>query len=103
MTTASNKPTKRKTSTTPTTPGKAAKAAKAAPKSAAKTNSKNRKPAIQEITPEQRHQLIAEAAYLRAEARGFSTEDPVHDWLAAEQEVDARLTGQAQGTGKVIH
>jgi hypothetical protein len=35
--------------------------------------------------------LIAEAAYFRAEARGFAGGDPVRDWLAAEAEVDAVL------------
>jgi hypothetical protein len=32
--------------------------------------------------------MIAEAAYLRAEQRGFSGGDSVADWLAAEKEVD---------------
>jgi len=43
------------------------------------------------ITREQRWQMVAEAAYLRAEARGFSGGGDVGDWLAAEQEVDAML------------
>lgn len=47
-----------------------------------------------EITPEMRHQMIAEAAYLRAERRGFSSGDPVDDWLAAEHEVDTLLSGR---------
>jgi DNA anti-recombination protein RmuC len=40
---------------------------------------------------EQRRQMIAEAAYLRAERRGFDGGDAVRDWIEAEQEVDARL------------
>lgn len=44
------------------------------------------------ITSEQRHHLIAEAAYLRAERRGFSGGDATQDWLEAEKEVDAALT-----------
>jgi hypothetical protein len=35
--------------------------------------------------------MIADAAYFRAERRGFNGGDPVADWLAAEAEVDARL------------
>jgi predicted nucleic acid-binding Zn-ribbon protein len=35
--------------------------------------------------------MIAEAAYFRAAARGFRGGDPVGDWLAAENEVNAQL------------
>jgi hypothetical protein len=35
--------------------------------------------------------MIAEAAYFRAEARGFQGGDSVRDWLEAEAEVDAVL------------
>jgi len=42
----------------------------------------------------ERHRLIATAAYLRAEQRGFVGGDPVADWLAAEAEVDQMLAGQ---------
>jgi hypothetical protein len=35
--------------------------------------------------------MIATAAYLRAERRGFASGDPVADWLAAEAEVDAEM------------
>jgi len=41
--------------------------------------------------PEQRAALIAEAAYFRAEKRGFSPGHETEDWLQAEAEVDARL------------
>jgi hypothetical protein len=41
-------------------------------------------------TPEERHQKIAQRAYLRAEQRGFEPGNELNDWLAAEQEVDAR-------------
>ena len=43
------------------------------------------------VDPEQRAALIAEAAYFRAEKRGFSPGSETEDWLAAEAEVDARL------------
>jgi hypothetical protein len=39
----------------------------------------------------ERERMIAEAAYLRAEQRGFSGGDSVADWLAAEKEVDHHL------------
>ncbi len=39
--------------------------------------------------PQERHQLIAEAAYRRAEQRGFEPGYELSDWLAAEAEVDA--------------
>ncbi|MFP5506291.1 MAG: DUF2934 domain-containing protein [Gammaproteobacteria bacterium] len=44
-----------------------------------------------DVSPEIRQQMIAEAAYLRAERRGFAAGDPVDDWLAAEREVDLLL------------
>lgn len=37
---------------------------------------------------EERSQMIATAAYFRAEARGFDGGDPVADWLAAEAEIE---------------
>ena len=40
---------------------------------------------------EDRQQLIAEAAYLRAERRGFQPGQELEDWLAAELEIDALL------------
>lgn len=43
------------------------------------------------VGPEQRAALIAEAAYFRAEKRGFDPGHDTEDWLAAEAEVDARL------------
>lgn len=38
-----------------------------------------------------RRQMIAEIAYLRAEARGFTGGDPQQDWLEAENEVNRIL------------
>ncbi len=45
------------------------------------------------ISADQRHAMIAETAYLRAAARGFSGGDPIADWLASERDVDALLSG----------
>jgi hypothetical protein len=43
------------------------------------------------IEPQERHRLIAEAAYLIAEERGFQGGMALNDWLQAEAEVDARF------------
>jgi hypothetical protein len=48
------------------------------------------------VDPEQRAALIAEAAFFRAEKRGFEPGHEVDDWLAAETEVDARLMRSAE-------
>ena len=47
------------------------------------------------ITTEERQAMIREAAYLRAEQRGFVGGSPEQDWVLAEQEVDERLLQQA--------
>lgn len=46
------------------------------------------------ISSQERHRLIAEAAYFRAESRGFGGDRAqcVRDWLEAESEVDALLS-----------
>ena len=41
------------------------------------------------LSDEQRMELVAAAAYRRAEERGFEGGDPSLDWLEAEREVDA--------------
>ena len=46
---------------------------------------------MMKASEELRRQMVAEAAYFRAERRGFSSGDELTDWLAAEREVDARL------------
>lgn len=48
-------------------------------------------PGTHAMTPLEREQRIAVAAYYRALQRGFAEGDPVADWLQAEQEVDAQL------------
>ena len=49
-------------------------------------------PAGKTVTPEERWRMVAEAAYLRAESRGFSGGNPTDDWLAAEAEIDKKLS-----------
>ena len=46
------------------------------------------------VTEDERRGMIAYAAYLRAERRGFSPEGEAEDWLAAEKEVDALLNSR---------
>ncbi len=55
----------------------------------ARTASSSRK--SQSITTELRHRMIAEAAFLISEQRGFQGDTAMDDWLRAEAEVDARL------------
>ena len=48
-----------------------------------------------------RLKMIETAAYLRAEGRGFQPGNETADWLAAEAEVDARLSYARNLTGIV--
>ena len=43
------------------------------------------------IDPQTRHRIISQAAYFRAERRGFEPGHEVEDWCAAEAEVDGAL------------
>jgi hypothetical protein len=47
--------------------------------------------ALKGVTNEERHQLIAEAAYFRAERRKFLPGLELEDWLGAEAEIEAKL------------
>ena len=64
----------------------AAKAAPAAP--VAKAAPAAKKP---ELSPEQRYQMIQDAAYFIAERHGFSG-DSAYFWSLAEAEINAKLT-----------
>lgn len=69
-------------------------AAKPAVKSAAKTaagKTTARRAKAKAVSPEQRYMMIAEAAYFRAEKRGFTGTDAWHDWYEAEREIDGML------------
>ena len=88
---------------TPTIPTKAESASADKPKSPVKPRAPRAKKAatpkgstvstVIEISEDVRRGMIAEAAYLRAERRGFSGghEKEREDWVAAEAEVDALL------------
>lgn len=45
----------------------------------------------EKVSEHERRQMIASAAYSRAESRGFTGNGDLDDWLEAEAEVDARL------------
>ncbi len=51
------------------------------------------------VTAEERYRMIAEAAYFRAEKRGFAGGDIAEDWIQAEAEVDRNLQAHEKGQG----
>jgi len=51
------------------------------------------------VTPEERHRLVAEAAYFIAERRGFAAGCDLDDWLQAEAEVERRLDANSGPAG----
>lgn len=66
-----------------------ARTAPAKPKSAPKSKPAGTvAPQPARLAPEQRYRMIAEAAYFRAERRGFLGGDELRDWLDAEAEID---------------
>ena len=50
------------------------------------------KAASTEVSIEERHQLIAEAAYFHAEKRSFAPGQEMEDWLKAEAEIEMRFS-----------
>jgi hypothetical protein len=50
----------------------------------------------QGLSPEERRQMIEQAAYFRAQQRGFSGGDPLEDWLVAEREINRLLPSPQQ-------
>lgn len=52
------------------------------------------------IMAERRHQMIAIAAYYRAERRAFRDGDSVIDWLEAEAEVDGMFERSGRSAKK---
>ena len=53
-------------------------------------------------TAEQRHALIAKAAYFRAQRRGFRVGHELEDWLVAEAEVEQQLADARRRRGHVL-
>ena len=66
-----------------------ARARSAAPKGS--RSARGKPPQRAAVSTDDRRAMIAEAAYLRAERRGFTPGHETEDWLAAEVEVDALL------------
>ncbi len=48
------------------------------------------------VTPDDRLNMISEAAYYRAEQRGFSPEGTDQDWYEAESMIDSMLMREAE-------
>jgi Protein of unknown function (DUF2934) len=99
----SQRPTKATISTPPsevlsseTTPAPAKRAPRRRTPASANTEQPTA-PVRVDVPPEARHAMIAEAAYLRAERRGFTPGYDIEDWLAAESEVDALLSAGPGG------
>ena len=68
-----------------------------------KTGKIRAKPAAAElsmagVTDAERHQLISEAAYFKAEQRSFTPGYELEDWLIAEREIEQRLSGLILGS-----
>ena len=97
-----DKPSSKKMAAAPakaTSSGSAAKAAPAPiakpvapPAAAQRASTPVAAPVKGKVDAKERQRLIAEAAYYRALKRGFTPGNDVADWVAAEKEVDARLS-----------
>lgn len=65
-----------------------------------KSSSRSGAPSSETLTPkiseDERRRMIAEAAYYRAQTRGFNGGDSLDDWLAAEREINRRLPSAQQ-------
>jgi hypothetical protein len=62
---------------------------------AAKAQPRVREPETIQPSQEDLQRWIAEAAYYRAESRGFQPGSETQDWLSAEAEILARVHGGA--------
>lgn len=93
---ASSKPAKEATNTvlSKSSAGTAALAADASSKPASLRNG-SAGPEL--ISAETRRLMIAEAAYYMSAHRGFETGRELEDWLLAEKQIDAVLSGETAG------
>lgn len=82
--------------TTGKTAGKTTGKAPVARRVAAKPNAARAKPPGA-LAPEERQRFIAEAAYFKAERRGFAEGGELEDWVEAEAEIDALLDTRGAG------
>lgn len=75
----------------PTTADTRARSAQPKVTRTTQTSTQAKSPPRAAVSVDDRRAMIAEAAYLRAERRGFEPGHETEDWLAAEVEVDALL------------
>lgn len=47
---------------------------------------------VEPVDSAHRHVMISEAAFYIAQARGFTPSQEIDDWLAAEREIEQRLS-----------
>ena len=82
--------------TSKTKPGKKTPARKKKTTTTKKNTTKHKAAATKtnSVSQQDRHQMIQEAAYYIAEARGFGTGDAMSDWLIAETQIDSFLLKQ---------
>ena len=99
---ATRRPTQPPNEKTPSTTAPPQAPTRAAPRAKSSTPRVRKKaaapPTEVKVSEDVRRGMIAEAAYLRAERRGFAPGGEHEDWLAAEAEVDALL--KARGTSQ---
>lgn len=62
------------------------------PKAAVSGKAEVPAPDKQPVTPLERMRMIADAAYYRAQERGFVSGNPLEDWIEAERAIDAQYT-----------
>ncbi len=109
MATRRSNDSRRTAESTPASPGRTAGSLVANPSTSAAGTRPSRRGAVASkqapsaaaapvtVTSDVRRAMIAEAAYLRAERRGFVPGFEDDDWLTAEKEVDALLSGGQGG------
>jgi len=68
-----------------------------AKKVASARSSSAQAPVQQEVSHQERYEMIANMAYFRAEQRGFEPGWEVHDWLESERIIDERLRNRGRG------
>ena len=94
--TSEKKVTAKKITKKKTTAKKTATATTAKKKTTSPENTKGSSGSAFTISAEERWRMIANSAYLKAEARGFAPGHETEDWLQAEKEVDALIRGKPQ-------
>ena len=65
-------------------------------KSNPRSGTQSSEAAAPKISDDDRRRMIAEAAYFRAQTRGFRGGNPLDDWLAAEREISRLLPSPQQ-------